>query len=375
MLETRVAAVQATPVFLDRDATIAKACDLIAEAGAGGAQLVVFPEAFVPAYPDWVWRRRPWDDGEADWYGRLFDNAVEIPGPDVDALAEVARAHRCHVTIGVNERSGGTLYNTLLFLSGDGELLSRHRKLMPTGGERLVWGTGDGSTLTVHDTAIGRLGGLICWENYMPLARAALYAQGIEIYVAPTWDNSEEWVPTLRHIAKEGGCHVIGVTPLLRGSDVPDSIPGRDDIYGGDEDWLCGATPRSSVPVVRSWPDPSPAKKASSMPTSTSGPSGRAGACSTPPATTRAPTSSASSSTVAPRPQCPMPTTLHLVEAPGSMRTCAWVSCRRRPERRRGVFLECAHPAGDRAGRIRGRGSGAPRTRHVAPRNASCRML
>ena len=244
---TRVAAIQATPVFLDRDATTAKACALIAEAGAGGARLAVFPEAFIPAYPDWVWRRRPWDDGEAKWFARLFDNAVDVPGPVVDALAEAARDARCHVAIGINERSGGTLYNTLLFISANGELLERHRKLMATGGERLVWGSGDGSTLVVHDTDIGRLGGLICWENYMPLARAALYGQGVELYVAPTWDNSDEWVPTLRHIAKEGGCHVIGVTPFLRGSDVPTDIPGRDEIYGDETDWMS----RGNSTIVR----------------------------------------------------------------------------------------------------------------------------
>ena len=243
----RVAAVQATPVFLDREATTTKACDLIAEAGAGGARLAVFPEAFIPAYPDWVWRRRPWDDGASDWYLRLFDNAVDVPGPTVDALCEAARTAGCHVAIGVNERAGATLYNTLLFISAAGQVLERHRKLMATGGERLVWGSGDGSTLVVHDTDIGRLGGLICWENYMPLARAALYGQGVELYVAPTWDNSDEWVPTLRHIAKEGGCHVIGVTPFLRGSDVPADIPGRDEIYGDETDWMS----RGNSTIVR----------------------------------------------------------------------------------------------------------------------------
>ena len=239
MGDVTVAAVQATPVFLDREATTEKACGLIAEAAGNGAELVVFPEAFIPAYPDWVWRRTPWNDGDADWYRRLFDNAVTIPGPSVDALAGATRDAGVHVTIGVNERdpAGTTLYNTLLFL-GPGGVLGRHRKLMPTGGERLVWGQGDGSGLVVHETPLGRLGGLICWENYMPLARAALYGQGIEIYVAPTWDNSDEWVPTLRHIAKEGGCHVIGVTPFIRGSDVPADIPGRDEIYGGEEDLL-----------------------------------------------------------------------------------------------------------------------------------------
>ena len=227
-------------MFLDRSATVAKVCDLIAQAANAGAQLVVFPEAFVPGYPDWVWRTTPWADGPAAWYRRLFENSITVPGPDVAAIGAAAREAEVHVALGVNERddAGGTLYNTLLFFGPDGALLGRHRKLMPTGGERLVWGYGDGSGLRVYDTALGRLGGLICWENYMPLARAALYGQGVQIYVAPTWDNSDEWVPTLRHIAKEGGCHVIGVTPFLRGSDVPDDIPGREKIYGGDDDWM-----------------------------------------------------------------------------------------------------------------------------------------
>jgi nitrilase len=235
-----VAAVQATPVFLDGPATAAKACRLVKEAAAEGARLVVFPEAFIPTYPDWVWRRRPWDDGAADWFGRLFDNSVSIPGPITDALGAAALEADAYVAIGVNERdeAGGTLYNTLLFFGPDGTVLGKHRKLMPTGGERLVWGTGDGSGLQVYDTSFGRLGGLLCWENYMPLARAALYGQGVEVYLAPTWDNSDEWVPTLRHIAKEGGCHVIGVTPCLRGSDVPSDIPGRDEIYGDETDWM-----------------------------------------------------------------------------------------------------------------------------------------
>jgi nitrilase len=237
---TTIAAVQATPVFLDREATIEKVGRLTKEATAAGAQLVLFPEAFVPTYPDWVWRTLPWADGPSAWYERLFANSVTVPGPSVTAMASAAHAAGVHVAVGINEREpdGGTLFNTLLFLGPDGSVLGRHRKLMPTGGERLIWGGGDGAGLTVYDTEIGRLGGLICWENYMPLARTALYGQGVQVYLAPTWDNSEEWVPTLRHIAKEGGCHVIGVTPFLRGSDVPTDIPGRDDLYGGENDWM-----------------------------------------------------------------------------------------------------------------------------------------
>ena len=235
-----VAAVQATPVFLDRDATIDKACGLIDKAAADGAGLVAFAEAFVPAYPDWVWRTTPWADGAARWYARLLDQSVVVGGPATDALAEAARATSTYVAIGINERDerGSTLYNTLLYIGPDGSILGKHRKLMPTGGERLVWGFGDGSTLSVYDTPFGRLGGLICWENYMPLARAAMYGQGIDIYLAPTWDNSDTWVPTLQHIAKEGRIYVVGITMCLRGSDIPADIPGRDDIYRGDDDWL-----------------------------------------------------------------------------------------------------------------------------------------
>jgi nitrilase len=236
----RAAVIQATPVFLDREATTRKACRLIEEVGADGAELIVFPEAFIPTYPDWVWRRTPWNDGESDWFGRLVDNSVTVPGPTTEAIGAAARDAGAYVAMGVNELepNGGTLYNTLLWFGPDGSLLGRHRKLMPTGGERLVWGTGDGSALQVYETPFGRIGGLLCWENYMPLARAALYAQGIDIYVAPTWDNSDEWVATLRHIAKEGRCWVLGATQFLRGSDVPAGIPGRDEIYGGDDDWM-----------------------------------------------------------------------------------------------------------------------------------------
>jgi nitrilase len=232
------AAVQASPVFLDRDATVDKAVRLIKEAAGGGARLVAFPEAYVPTYPDWVWRTKPWADGPARWYERLLDQAVIIPGPATERLGKAARDASAYVSIGVNELVGGTLYNTQLWLGPDGDVVGLHRKLMPTGGERLVWGFGDGSTMPVFETPVGRLGGLICWENYMPLARYALYSQGMDILVAPTWDNSDMWVPTMRHIAKEGRIHVVGVTFCLRGSDIPDEIPGRNDLYGGDEDWL-----------------------------------------------------------------------------------------------------------------------------------------
>lgn len=233
-----IAAVQATPVFLDRSATLAEVQRRTAEAASAGAGLVVFPEAFIPGYPDWVWRRKPWDDGASDWFRRLHDEAIEVDGAGGAELAEIARAHGVYLVVGVNERAGGTLYNALLQYTPTGDLAVHHRKLVPTGGERLVWGQGDGFGLRTHPTPFGRVGGLICWENYMPLARAALYGQGIDIYLAPTWDNSDSWMSTLRHIAKEGRCYVVGVTPLLRGSDIPESIPGRDELYGGEDDWL-----------------------------------------------------------------------------------------------------------------------------------------
>ncbi|MGB9376998.1 MAG: nitrilase-related carbon-nitrogen hydrolase, partial [Mycobacteriales bacterium] len=169
-----VAAVQATPVFIDREATTDKVCDLVKEASAHGAELIVFPESFIPTYPDWVWRTPAWDDSA---YMKLFySQAVEIPGPTVERLAAAAAEASAYVVIGVNEREGGTLYNTLLYFDPQGRLAQRHRKLMPTGGERVVWGMGDGSELGTVTTPFGVIGGLICWENYMPLARAAIYA-------------------------------------------------------------------------------------------------------------------------------------------------------------------------------------------------------
>jgi nitrilase len=239
MEKVRAAAVQAAPVFLDRDATVAKSVSLIKEAASGGARLIVFPETFIPTYPDWVWRAGVWDENSEQLYRRLLENAVEVPSPTTDALGKAARRARAYVSMGINERDpdGGTVYNTQVYFAPDGTILGKHRKLMPTGGERLVWGYGDGSTLLVFDTPFGRLGGLTCWENYMPLARYAMYSQGIDVWCAPTWDNSDVWVSTLRHIAKEGRVYVIGATPCLRGSDVPPDVPGRE-LWGDQDDWM-----------------------------------------------------------------------------------------------------------------------------------------
>jgi nitrilase len=233
------AAVQATPAYLDRDGSIEIACQRIEEAGMNGARLVAFGEVFVPGYPDWVWRTQPWND--AAFFGRLQEQAVVVPSAATDRLGEAARRAGAYVAIGIEERDphGSTLYNTLLYLGPDGSVVGTHRKLVSTGGERLIWGMGDGSGLAVHDTEIGRLGGLTCWENYMPLARAAVYAQGIDIYVAPTWDNSPTWVPTLQHIAKEGRIHVIGVTAFQRAGDVSGAVPGLEALYNsGEDEWV-----------------------------------------------------------------------------------------------------------------------------------------
>ncbi|MEO8456195.1 MAG: carbon-nitrogen hydrolase family protein [Chloroflexota bacterium] len=228
-----VAAAQIAPVFMDREATIDKACETMAEAAKNGAKLVVFPEALVPGYPDWVWTVPPGVRGDihAEMYGELLDQAVTIPSPAVDKLCRAAKANGVYVVVGVNElnadASGGSLYNTLIYIDDQGRLLGKHRKLVPTVSERLVWTPGDGSTLEVYDTPFGKLGGLICWENYMPLARYTMYAWGVQIYVAPTWDSSDGWIGTLQHIAREGGCVVIGCCIAMRRDQIPDKYEFR----------------------------------------------------------------------------------------------------------------------------------------------------
>ena len=229
-----VAAVQATPVFLDRAGTVEVAARQVA---AANAELVVFPESFVPGYPDWVWRRPPMSDG--DWYARLVANAVRVEGTDLDPVRDAARDARAWAALGVTERSrSDTLYNTVVYIGPSGEIVGRHRKLVPTGAERLVWANGNDHLLTVIDVGGVRVGSLICWENYMPLARMAMYERGVDVLLAPTWDNSDEWVPTLRHIAEEGQVFVIGVTAFLRGSDVPRDLSDADELYRGEDDFM-----------------------------------------------------------------------------------------------------------------------------------------
>jgi nitrilase len=232
-----VVAVQATPAYLDRAATLEVVAAHVADAGRAGADLVVFPESFVPGYPDWVWRRPPMSDG--DWYDRFSAQAVDVDGPDLEPLFEAARAAGVWVALGLTERvRSGSLYNSVVYVNDLGELAGRHRKLVPTGAERLVWANGYDDLLTTVDIGNVRVGSLICWENYMPLARVAMYEQGVDVLLAPTWDNSDEWVPTLRHIAKEGQLFVVGVTAYLRGCDVPRDLPGADELYGGEDDLM-----------------------------------------------------------------------------------------------------------------------------------------
>jgi len=226
-----VACVQAEPVILDRDATIAKLGGLAAEAVSKGAKLLVFPEAFVPAYPSSVWARAlaGWaEPGAKEAFALLARESLEIPGDAADRLGEIARENDVWLVTGVTERDPerpGTLYNTLLYHAPDGSLALKHRKLVPTNHERLVWGQGDGEGLRAIETGIGRLGGLICWENYMPLARFALYESGVEIYVASTADDGDNWQPTLVHIAREARAFVISPSHFQRASSYPADFP------------------------------------------------------------------------------------------------------------------------------------------------------
>ncbi len=239
----KIAAVQAAPIFLDREATLDKACALIAEAGGQGANLVAFPESFVPAYPDWVWAVPVGEEAILNvLYAELVANAVEIPSAATDRVCQAAKRAHTYVAMGLTERnveaSGASLYNTLLYIDPAGHILGKHRKLVPTGGERLVWAQGDGSTLAVYDTPLGKIGGLICWENYMPLARYALYAGGVQIYLAATWDRGEPWLSTLRHIAKEGRVVVVGCGMALRKADLPDHFEFKQRFYQHVGEWI-----------------------------------------------------------------------------------------------------------------------------------------
>ncbi len=236
----KVACVQAQPVILDRGATIEKLAALAREAARSGARLVVFPETFVPAYTSSVWAKAlaGWAaPGAKEAFALLARESLAVPGPDADRIAAVARETETWLVVGVSEADPecpGTIYNTLLYFGPDGRLAQKHRKLVPTNHERLVWGQGDGSGLRAFETPLGRLGGLICWENYMPLARFALYESGVEIYLAPTADDGDTWQPTLVHLARESRAFVISPCHFQRAGSYPDDFPLRPLLEGLD---------------------------------------------------------------------------------------------------------------------------------------------
>jgi nitrilase len=249
----RVAVVQQPPVALHRDRTLKRGVELLEEAAAGGARLVSFPETWVPGYPEWLWRLRPGADYEltSEIHARLLENSVDLTAGQLKPIQAAARRLKVTVSIGIHERDGdfsrGTLYNAVVLIGPDGEVLNRHRKLMPTNPERMVWGMGDASGLRVSETPSGRVGALICWENYMPLARFALFAQGCEIYVAPTWDEGDTWVSTMRHIAAEGRCWVLGNGSAMRDRDIPADFPHRAQLFPDLDGWF---NPGDSVIVA-----------------------------------------------------------------------------------------------------------------------------
>ncbi len=226
-MTVRVAVVQAGSVPFDTDACVDKAIRLIGEAAATGAKVILFPEAFITGYPKGL--NYGLVVGARDTAGReefrlYFDAAIEVPGPQTQRLGEAAAAHGSYVVIGVIERALGTLYCTVLFFAPDGQLLGKHRKLMPTALERMIWGFGDGSTLTVVDSPYGRIGSVICWENYMPMLRMAMYAKNVALYCAPTADDRDTWLPSMQHVALEGRCFVLTACQFLRKKDFPDTV-------------------------------------------------------------------------------------------------------------------------------------------------------
>ncbi len=247
MTTVNVAVVQAGSQLFAPDATLAKAVDRIHAAAALGVELVVFPEAFLGGYPkglDFGARVGSRTAEGRALFRRYFESAIDVPGPATALIGSTCRDCATQCVMGCIERDGGTLYCTALFFAGDGTLMGKHRKVMPTAMERLIWGFGDGSTLPVFDTPVGRIGAVICWENYMPLLRTAMYSKGIQIYCAPTVDDRETWAVSMRHIAAEGRCFVASAVQFLRRTDCPADYPIESDdevlIRGGSV--ICGPT-------------------------------------------------------------------------------------------------------------------------------------
>jgi nitrilase len=240
----KVSIVQEPPVYLDLAASMERALGLVEKSAREGAELLVFPEAWFPGYPTYVWRLPPGAGmGKTDeLFARMQANSIDLSQNRMAPLQEAAREHAMVIVAGYQEIdgavSGSTLFNSCIIIDADGRIVNNHRKLMPTNPERMVWGFGDGSGLNVVDTAVGRIGALICWENYMPLARFAMYAQNIDIYVAPTWDSGDTWMATMQHIAREGGCWVIGCATALEVSDIPKDIPYYDELFPNKDEWV-----------------------------------------------------------------------------------------------------------------------------------------
>lgn len=240
----KLSVVQQPPVYLDLDGSMARAVELVHESAAKGCEMIVFPEAWLPGYPTFVWRLPPGAGmGKTDeLYALSQANSVDLGRNGLAPLQEAARDCGMVIVIGYQEIdgsvSGSTIFNSCAIVDADGRIANTHRKLMPTNPERMVWGFGDGSGLNVVDTAVGRVGALLCWENYMPLARYALYAQNIDIYVAPTWDSGETWLATMQHIAREGGCWVVGCATSLEASDIPAGLPYRDELFPNQDEWV-----------------------------------------------------------------------------------------------------------------------------------------
>jgi len=239
---TKIAAAQLAPVFLDKKKTVEKACKAIAEAGKQGSKVIVFPEAFISGYPDWVWLIPNSKGAELNkLYVQLVNNAVSVPDNSTNELCEAAKQAGISVVMGMHERntetSGTSLYNSLLFINEEGEITGKHRKLMPTGGERLIWSQGDGSSLQSYPTSAGKIGGLICWENYMPLARNAIYETGAQILAAPTWDKSPNWQQSMQHNAREGGVFVVSCCMAIHKNDIPDEYDFKK-LYPEEREWI-----------------------------------------------------------------------------------------------------------------------------------------
>lgn len=250
---SKLAVIQQAPLFLNKSGTVERAVACVEEAVDNGAHLVIFPEAFIPGYPAWIWRLRPGGDWglTEEIHAHLLENAVTLGGDDLAPLFDAARRNEVTIVCGMDEREGelsrATLYNTVVLIGADGQLLNRHRKLMPTNPERMVWGFGDASGLKVTETLAGRVGTLICWENYMPLARYALYGQGVEIYIAPTYDSGDDWIGSMQHIAREGGCWVVSSGNALRARDIPEDFPQKAKLYPDPDEWI---NPGDSVVVA-----------------------------------------------------------------------------------------------------------------------------